>query len=242
MDCIIGIDSKGRIQSFNPAAERCFGQTAGAIINRSFFKLFTRDRVQELNSASLDEGFLLTSGWVLERRNMTELQRYDGESFPAEVVVTRTVSIASEPLEYTLHIRDLSEQTKLQKRLETLAFNDSLTGLYNRAAFIRELERRINYHKSHAGVVALMFLDLDRFKKVNDVFGHKVGDQLLCEVGKRLSGVVRGNDLVGRWGGDEFVVAISGALDEEAINSKATEILHVTVSYTHLTLPTKRIV
>ncbi|WP_020162237.1 ammonium transporter [Cycloclasticus pugetii] len=227
MDCIIGIDSKGRIQSFNPAAERCFGQTAGAIINRSFFKLFTKDRVQELNSASLDEGFLLTSGWVLERRNMTELQRYDGESFPAEVVVTRTVSIASEPLEYTLHIRDLSEQTKLQKRLETLAFNDSLTGLYNRAAFIRELERRINYHKSHAGVVALMFLDLDRFKKVNDVFGHKVGDQLLCEVGKRLSGVVRGNDLVGRWGGDEFVVAISGALDEEAINSKATEILHV---------------
>ena len=227
MDCIISIDSKGIIQNFNPAAERCFGQTGQAIINHSFFKLFTRGKVQAINSAGLAEGFLSTDGWVLKRRNMTELQRYDGESFPAEVVVTRAAMIGNEAVEYTLHIRDLSEQTKLQKRLETLAFNDSLTGLYNRAAFIRELEMRINYHKSGAGVVALMFLDLDRFKKVNDVCGHKVGDQLLCEVAKRLNRVIRGNDLVGRWGGDEFVVAISGELDEQAIISKATEILQV---------------
>jgi len=227
MDCIISIDSRGMIQSFNPAAERCFGQIAAAIINHSFFKLFTRDQVQELNSASLEEGFLLTSGWVLERRNMTELQRYDGESFPAEVVVTRAAVIGNEPLEYTLHIRDLSEQTKLQKRLEALAYNDSLTSLYNRTAFIRKLESRINYHKSRAGVVALLFLDLDRFKKVNDVCGHKVGDQLLCEVANRLKRVIRGNDLVARWGGDEFVVAISGELDEQAIINKATEILQV---------------
>ena len=227
MDCIISIDSKGIIQSFNPAAERCFGQTGRAIINHSFFKLFTRGKVQAINSASLAEGFLLTAGWVLKRRNITELRRYDGESFPAEVVVTRAAAIANEPLEYTLHIRDVSQQAKLQKRLEALAFNDSLTGLYNRTAFFRELEGRINYHKSRAGMVALMFLDLDRFKKVNDVFGHKVGDQLLCEVAKRLNRVIRSNDLVGRWGGDEFVVAISGALDEQTITSKAIEILQV---------------
>jgi len=227
MDCIISIDAKGSIQSFNPAAERCFGKTGPAIINHSFFKLFTKGKVQARTLESLAGGFLLTDGWVLKRRNMTELRRYDGEHFPAEVVVTRTATRVNEPLEYTLHIRDVSQQTKLQKRLEALAFNDSLTGLYNRTSFIRELEGRINYHKSHAGVVALMFLDLDRFKKVNDVFGHKVGDQLLCEVANRLNRVIRNSDLVGRWGGDEFVVAISGALNEQDISSKATDILQV---------------
>ncbi len=227
MDCIISIDSKGIIQSFNPAAERCFGQTGRAIIKHSFFKLFTKGKVQVLNSASLAEGFLLTSGWVLKHRNMTELQRYDGESFPAEVVVTRAAMIGNEAVEYTLHIRDLSQQTKLQKRLEALAFNDSLTGLYNRTSFMRELDGRINYHKSRAGMVALLFLDLDRFKKVNDVCGHKVGDQLLCEVANRLKRVIRDNDLVGRWGGDEFVVAISGELDEHAVANKAIDILKV---------------
>jgi len=225
MDCIIGIDSRGNIQSFNPAAERCFGKTGPAIINHSFFKLFTKGKIQALTLDSLAGGFLLTNGWVLKHRNMTELRRYDGEHFPAEVVVTRTVTRADEPLEYTLHIRDVSQQTKLQKRLEALAFNDSLTGLYNRTSFIRELEGRINYQKSHTGVVALMFLDLDRFKKVNDVFGHKVGDQLLCEVASRLNRVIRSSDLIGRWGGDEFVVAISGALNEQDISSKAIDIL-----------------
>lgn len=227
MDCIISIDSEGNIHSFNPAAERCFGKSGRAIINHNFFKLFTKGRVQAHAQESLVGGFLLTDGWVLKRRNMTELRRYDGESFPAEVVVTGASTTANEPLEYTLHIRDVSQQTKLQRRLEALAFSDSLTGLHNRASFVRELEGRVNHHKSHPGVVALMFLDLDRFKKVNDVFGHKVGDQLLCEVANRLNKVVRNSDLVGRWGGDEFVVAITGALNEQDIHCKATDILEV---------------
>jgi len=227
MDCIISIDSKGLIHSFNPAAERCFGKSGLAIINHSFFKLFTKGNVQSLALNSMAGGFLLTDGWVLKRRNMTELRRYDGEQFPAEVVVTRTTANVSGPLEYTLHIRDVSMQTKLQKRLEALAFNDPLTGLYNRTSFIRELEAQINHHKSHAGVVTLMFLDLDRFKKVNDVFGHKVGDQLLCEVANRLHSVIRSCDLVGRWGGDEFVIAISGDLSEQDINCKAIDVLEV---------------
>ncbi|MEY8241047.1 MAG: ammonium transporter [Cycloclasticus sp.] len=227
MDCIIGIDNRGCIQSFNPAAERCFGHTQRAMMQQNFFRLFTSGKVQREALASLSGEFLLTNGWVLTRRNMIDLRRYDGEAFPAEVVVTRTTTNAGEPLEYTLHIRDISRQSKLQKRLETLAFNDPLTGLYNRTSFVRQLDERIQYHQQHSGLLVLMFLDLDHFKKVNDVFGHKTGDQLLCEVANRLNRVTRSSDLVGRWGGDEFVLALSGGLNEHGIAIKAAEILEV---------------
>lgn len=227
MDCIISIDARGYILSFNPAAERCFGQPSSRMVNHSFFKMFTTADIQLAGLSSLEHGFLVAGGWLLKRRNMTELRRYDGDKFPAEVVVTTASSAASEKLEYTLHIRDISQQAKLQKRLESLAFKDPLTGLYNRTAFIQRLERQVNYYQGKAGMVALMFLDLDRFKKINDLLGHKVGDQLLCEVGKRLNKVTRDADIVGRWGGDEFVVALSGVLTIQDVHAKVMKVLEV---------------
>ncbi|MGR9015124.1 MAG: ammonium transporter, partial [Gammaproteobacteria bacterium] len=225
MDCIISINSRGEIQEFNPAAEQCFGIGIKQVKNRNFFSIFVSDEFKKMALQSLAQGFTESDGLVLKRHNVSELTRYDGESFTAEVVITQTSDRHDHDKEYTLHIRDITQQIKLQNRLKLLAYNDPLTGLYNRTYFMDNLEQRIAFHKNTAGAVVLMFLDLDQFKKINDTLGHKAGDELLCEVAKRLTEVTRTHDLVGRWGGDEFVVVLSGDLTADDAVQKANSIL-----------------
>lgn len=228
MDCIISIDGRGDIHEFNPAAELCFGVSYKAVNKRSFFNLFVAVEDRKLTLESLSQGFTLSEGLLLKRQNMTELQRYDGKKFPAEVVVTKTSGDQYRRKEYTLHVRDITQQVKLQNRLTLLAYNDPLTGLYNRTYFMESLKKRLRYQsEKKSGLVVLMFLDLDQFKKINDTLGHKVGDELLREVAKRLNLVTRESDLVGRWGGDEFAVVLSGDLSTDYVIKKAQSILQV---------------
>lgn len=225
MDCIISINCRGEIMSFNPSAEHCFGISRELVNGHNFFRLFMNDDIKNMAMHSLSQGFTFGEGLVLKRQNISELKRYDGDDFSAEIIVTKTTDPQDIRKEFTLHIRDITKQLKLQSRLTLLAYNDPLTGLYNRTYFMQNMEQRINYHSNTLGVVALMFLDLDKFKKINDTLGHKAGDDLLCEVAKRLSAITGGSDMVGRWGGDEFVVVLSGELTEQYITQKAYEIL-----------------
>ena len=84
------------------------------------------------------------------------------------------------------------------------------------------LKQLLQYHQQTPGSVVLMFLDLDQFKKINDNLGHKAGDELLCEVAHRLGKVTRELDLVGRWGGDEFVIVANDLNDADTITSIMT--------------------
>jgi Amt family ammonium transporter len=226
MDSIISINMRGEIKEFNRAAEQCFGVSFNRIKNKNFFSTFVAEKYRNLHFQNLSQGFTMSDGLVLNRQNISELMRFDQESFSAEVVITQTNDQHNKDKEFTFHIRDITKQIKLQNRLKLLAYNDPLTGLYNRTYFMTNLEKRINYHKLVNGNVVLMFLDLDQFKKVNDTLGHKAGDELLCEVANRLTAVTRDNDLVGRWGGDEFVVVMSGNLTESSTKEKAKNILN----------------
>jgi diguanylate cyclase (GGDEF)-like protein len=112
-------------------------------------------------------------------------------------------------LENETLLRELGHE---QERLEHEASHDQLTGLFNRSAFLELVDRRVALAPEER-CTALAFLDLDRFKEVNDAHGHVVGDLLLTEVGQRLRGAVRAGDIVGRFGGDEFTVLLGDVPD-----------------------------
>jgi diguanylate cyclase (GGDEF)-like protein len=105
--------------------------------------------------------------------------------------------------------RLVGELRAMQARLHHQAYHDPLTGLANRTRFIDELEKQLSTCRDNGEHAAVAFVDLDRFKPVNDSLGHDVGNELLIAVGRRLQGVVRGTDMVARFGGDEFVILIT---------------------------------
>ncbi len=227
MDCIITINQQGHILDVNPAAEKTFSTTKRYVTGKQFFEMFMLPENVEQAIKSLQEGFTELPGLILRKRNMMELWRTDKTKFPAEIVITKTTFNDYANTEYTLYIRDIAKRIKLENRLQSLAFNDPLTGLYNRSYFMINLKNRVDFHKENLGNTTLMFLDLDGFKKVNDTLGHQAGDALLCEVAKRLSAVSRAEDMVGRWGGDEFVVIMSGNVTEKTMKKRAEKVLEV---------------
>lgn len=95
------------------------------------------------------------------------------------------------------------------QEMSHLAYHDFLTGLPNRMLLVERLTQAIGMAKRHGKQIALLFMDIDYFKKINDCFGHAVGDQLLCEVAAEIVSCVRGTDTVSRHGGDEFVVLLT---------------------------------
>jgi diguanylate cyclase (GGDEF)-like protein len=112
-----------------------------------------------------------------------------------------------------LNSRDVTERKILEARLRYQAFHDPLTGLANRALFLGRLENAVAARTMHASGVALLYLDLDNFKLINDSYGHAAGDELLRGVGARLRASVRAEDTVARLGGDEFGVLLQGLPD-----------------------------
>lgn len=225
MDSILTINRHGFIMEFNAAAERTFGFQRTDVINKNIFNLFFPEEERSKGQLSLKLRFSDSNGLLLNRRNTVNLMRISGDIFPAEMTITDAVVNHSKAKEFTLHIRDITRQKKLQNRLKLLAYSDPLTGLYNRTWLLETLTRALNNASTES--VALFFLDLDRFKKVNDTLGHKAGDELLQEVAARLTSVTRNEDTIARWGGDEFIVVMRGALNDELIRERAEAILKV---------------
>jgi diguanylate cyclase (GGDEF)-like protein/PAS domain S-box-containing protein len=122
---------------------------------------------------------------------------------------------------------DITEKRSFQQQLEHQAFHDPLTGLPNRQLFMDRLHHALELarRRNSKGRVAVAFVDLDRFKSINDSLGHEAGDRLLAEVGRRLAASLRGNDLVARLGGDEFCAILTDVADAHAARSIAERML-----------------
>jgi len=122
--------------------------------------------------------------------------------------------------------KEIVKREEMQKKIEHLAYHDHLTGLANRWLFTDQLDHALSLSGRMAKMLAIMFLDLDGFKMINDSLGHALGDQLLKEVSKRLVNTIRKSDVVARIGGDEFVIMIENEENIEAIKLVAEKVLN----------------
>lgn len=153
------------------------------------------------------------------------ISRSNGEVIPIWLSLTTVYGNDQKIINYIAIYTDLSEVIRTQEKADFLAYHDSLTLLPNRAHFERYMQKLFE-DKNLRNKVAVMFLDLDRFKVINDTLGHSVGDELLKEVSQRILEVIGDTFFLARLGGDEFVIVLDGVISQDTVSKYAEEILN----------------
>ena len=202
-DAIYIVDAESRqIIDANAVASERLGYSHSELLELKIEELFP----EELRS-SLPETIneLKRAGKLIIERVQ---QHRDGSLIPVEISVAY-IEVGGKKLIQSM-VRDITERKVAQERLLELASRDSLTQLVNRAVFNDRLIHAIHLAKRNEEQLAVLFIDLDNFKEVNDAFGHKMGDEILMRAARRLETNVRESDTVGRFGGDEFVILLEG--------------------------------
>lgn len=208
-DGVVSTDTEGRITFLNPAAERISGWPKAEAIGRPVDEvLVTLDETtREIRSSTTLRAIDLDEP---QQSGNIFLRRYDGELLPIEKHSAPLRDSRGHFQGAVATFRDISEIRLLTAELSYLAFHDRLTGLPNRALLFERLTQELAYAERYNNTLALLYLDLDLFKQVNDELGHGVGDELLTQVAERLLDCVRRTDTVSRLGGDEFAVLLTG--------------------------------
>jgi len=209
-DGIIGIDSHGTIRLCNPAAEAMFGWKPGELLDKPL-EVLLPDRLHAFHH-TLVSGFehgKADARYMGQRDANTVGRRADGSEIHLGITILRT-SAAGEPMMIAV-VRDVSDHVRYQNDLKRLAETDSLSGLHNRRAFRERVAR--NLFQGASEQVSLAMFDLDGFKSVNDRFGHDAGDEVIVRFSEVLRSAVRADDVVGRWGGEEFILFLPGPAD-----------------------------
>jgi diguanylate cyclase (GGDEF)-like protein/PAS domain S-box-containing protein len=230
LDCVIAVDEADRLIEFNPAAERTFDYRAEDVLGRDATELLVPPEARPLYRESAARIRRNASSSLLDRRIETTAIRSDGSEFPIELTLTRVEGIAGEGPVFYGFIRDIAERRRGEEQLAYLAYHDGLTGLPNRMLVEQELDLALARARRGNGAAALMFVDLDDFKEVNDSLGHAAGDRLLAAVATRLRRVLRDSDVLARQGGDEFLVLLADLSDDpvaaaERVGSKLLDAL-----------------
>lgn len=198
------------------------------LVNKTYEKImgYTESEVLGVDTATVgarlhSHSFFRNLVHILKERGhwQGELinKRKDGEKFPTWYSISQVLNADGQPENYIAIFSDISERKKSRERIDFLAHHDSLTELPNRALLNDRLEMAINTAKRRGEKVGLLFIDLDRFKNINDSLGHTAGDQILRQTAARLSAAVRTDDTVARLGGDEFVVLLPRVRDERSL-------------------------
>ncbi|MBF0182228.1 MAG: EAL domain-containing protein [Magnetococcales bacterium] len=219
-EAIVITDARGCFTFVNRAFEQVTGWSAAEVIGRpsnvtksgrhdeAFYRKMWSDLAEHGNWA----------GEIWDRRR-------NGEIFPKWLSISALEDGTGKVLHYVGLFTDISQQKETEEKLEKLAYYDPLTNLPNRILFRERLEHSIDIAARHHSGVAVFFIDLDRFKFVNDTLGHAAGDQLLRIVADRLLAQVRRNDTVARLGGDEFTVILTDVTRPEQVSPIACKMI-----------------
>ena len=214
-EAIIVTDAENRIVATNQAFTKLTGYSQEEVLGQNPRILsagITLPDVYRDMWACLEQ----TGAWQGELWD----RRRDGEAYPKWLSISLVRDAAGQVQNYIGNFIDISEMKASEERIRHLAHHDTLTNLPNRFSLNEKLEQAVGLCQRTGMSLALMLIDLDRFKAINDTLGHHVGDELLIQVAKRLSATVRTSDIVARLGGDEFVVVLPDGAD-------ATDAAHV---------------
>ena len=219
LDGIIITDDKGVIQSVNPKFTQVTGYTADEVIGKSTRLLSSGRHSLDFYNHMWNEMF--HSGyWQGEIWN----RRKNGEVYPEWLTITAIYDDLGQISQFAAIFSDITDRKKDEERIRRLAFFDDLTGVANRRLFQDRLEQAIANAHRHQHRLAVLFLDLDMFKRINDSLGHIVGDEVLKVVAGRLAHTVREGDSVARLGGDEFTVMVPELESVEGLMALAERI------------------
>ncbi len=200
-DVVAIIDDNSLVTYISPSIESMLGFPPHEVLGRNVFELLSvtdAERVRSLEVAELD-------GTTIDVR----VQARDGSIRSVEVVIT-DMRHQAEVDGIVLNIRDVTDRKSLEDEMRHQALHDDLTGLANRTLFVERVNDAVRSPKRNGEVVAVLFIDLDDFKLINDSLGHLIGDQVLVSVADRIQQCLRLSDVASRLGGDEFAVLLSG--------------------------------
>lgn len=226
---VIEWDADLRITGWSAGAERIFGWSAqeavGRLIGKDLKLIYEEDEsevVEALDRLLRGEGSVGLKNYNYRKDGaIIECEWYNSVLFEEDGRASSVMSIAL----------DVTRRENLERKLRHLAEHDPLTNLLNRRAFDERLESAIERGSArNHGATAILYMDLDGFKEINDRYGHAVGDELLREVGSRISSVLRSGDALARLGGDEFAVILQGLSEGPAGEREAEDVAERTLN------------
>ncbi|WP_420850823.1 EAL and GGDEF domain-containing protein [Pseudomonas lalucatii] len=216
---ILVTDPAGYIVQVNKAFSRVSGYSSAQVLDQ-LPSMLTADRQQASHLQYILGQLNQRGSWEGE----VWLKRRNGETYPAWVGITAVQDEDGDLVSYVCFFSDISERKASEQRIHRLAYYDALTQLPNRTLFQDRLHTALQHGERHQEWVALMFLDLDRFKPINDSLGHAAGDRMLKDVAVRLAACVDGDDTVARMGGDEFTLLLQSSASRDVALNRAVHV------------------
>ncbi len=213
---IVTFDAAGVIESLNTAAVRLFGYAEHEAVGADISLLIPPTDARDKRDGYLEHFMRAEIQRLIGHEAEVTGRHKDGTRFPMALKVSE-ITLEGKPL-YTGLVSDISERKALVEHLKSVAEHDGLTGLYNRSYFQTELERAVERTKRSGQAYALLYIDLDNFKYVNDTLGHAAGDHLLIDIAGILLKRARRSDLTARLGGDEFTVLLYDVQEPAAVH------------------------
>jgi len=211
-DAIITLSSELNIITVNTAAEKLFGYKEETLNQQHIDTIFEKDSIFKFRYA-ISNSYLTANNYQDDSKQLFFCKHQSGSTFQIQCSLT-AITLSGEDC-YLFIAKDVTERKQYESKLTLLANFDSLTGLSNRSLFHDRLEHAISHAKRNHKKLGLLYIDLDRFKPINDTYGHQIGDLLLTTVAKRITRCIREGDTVSRLSGDEFTVILEGIDHEE---------------------------
>jgi diguanylate cyclase (GGDEF)-like protein/PAS domain S-box-containing protein len=222
-EAIMVTDHDNLIVAINPACERLTGYSPDELRGNDP-KVLSSGRTPPDTYQGMWASLSASDFWQGELWD----RRKDGSVYPKWAAISRMRDAQGRVSHYIASFTDISERKAAEERIDYLAHHDALTGLINRYSLEGRLGQSLLSARRAGEHVAVLFIDMDRFKVINDTLGHHLGDLLLIEISRRLQNCVRESDIVARLGGDEFVIALTGlasAVDAAALARKILRVL-----------------